>query len=167
MQIENRTLGSIGGPDFTDGQFHNLGLPVLAGEAVDTGRAGGLRSLRSDSFNAAGRYSDQRHGQAAKRLSFLPPPETVLGAFKTPTLRNVARTAPYGHDGRFATLTRVLQFYAQGKAASHGHLVGKREDTLMLIPHFTANEIADLVAFLRTLNSAPLPKALISAPAQP
>lgn len=155
------------GPDFTDGQFHNLGLSVLADEAVDTGRAGGLQSLKVNPFNAAGRYSDKRQGQAAKRLSFLPPAETMLGAFKTPTLRNVARTAPYAHDGRFTALTQVMQFYAEGKAASHSRLVGKREGTLMLVPHFTVSEISDLVAFLRTLNSAPLPEALTAAPAHP
>lgn len=140
---------------------------MLAGEAVDTDRAGGIRSLKANPFNAAGRYSDQRHGQAAKRLNFLPPAKSMLGAFKTPTLRNVVRTAPYAHDGRFTKLTQVMQFYAKGKAASHGHLVGKREGTLMLVPHFTASEISDLVAFLRTLNSAPLSKALITASAHP
>ena len=91
----------------------------------------------------------------------------MLGAFKTPSLRNVARTAPYLHDGRFATLRQVVQFYADGRKASHGRLVGEREGTLDLIPHFTPREVADLVAFLKTLNSAPLPPALTERPAHP
>jgi cytochrome c peroxidase len=155
------------GPDFTDGQFHNVGLPVLAGMQADPGRAEGIRALKANPFNAAGRYSDQPHGPAAKRLAFLPAPKDMLGAFKTPSLRNVARTAPYLHDGRFATLRQVVQFYADGKKAGRGKLIGEREGTLDLIPHFTPAEVGDLVAFLKTLNSAALPPALTRRPAAP
>jgi cytochrome c peroxidase len=155
------------GPNFTDGQFHNVGLPVLAGIAPDPGREQGIRELKANPFNAAGRYSDQPRGLNAKRLEFLPAPDAMRGAFKTPTLRNVARTAPYLHDGRFATLQQVVQFYADGKAASHGNLVGEREGTLDLIPHFTPAEVTDLVAFLKALDSAPLLPALTRQPAQP
>ncbi len=91
----------------------------------------------------------------------------MRGAFKTPTLRDVALTGPYLHDGRFAKLEQVVEFYAEGKAASEGHLVGTREETLDLIPHFTAIQINDLIAFLKTLNSPPLPKALRHKPPTP
>jgi cytochrome c peroxidase len=155
------------GPNFTDGQFHNVGLPVLAGTVPDLGREQGIRELKANPFNAAGRYSDQPRGPNAKRLEFLPAPTAMRGAFKTPTLRNVARTAPYLHDGRFSTLQQVVQFYADGKAASRGKLVGEREGTLNLIPHFTPAEVTDLVAFLKTLDSAPPSPALTRPPAQP
>jgi cytochrome c peroxidase len=155
------------GPNFTDGQFHNVGLPVLAGTVPDLGREQGIRELKANPFNAAGRYSDQPQGPNAKRLEFLPAPTAMRGAFKTPTLRNVARTAPYLHDGRFSTLQQVVQFYADGKAASRGKLVGEREGTLNLIPHFTPAEVTDLVAFLKTLDSAPPSPALTRPPAQP
>jgi len=85
-------------------------------------------------------------------LDFLPPAATQRGAFKTPSLRNVAAIAPYMHDGRFATLGAVLDFYAKGKAASRGRLVGSREDTVNLVPRLTAAQKADLIAFLRTLS---------------
>jgi cytochrome c peroxidase len=88
----------------------------------------------------------------------------MRGAFKTPTLRNVARTAPYLHDGRFSTLQQVGQFYADGTAVSQGNLVGEREGTLDLIPHFTSAEIADLVVFLKSLDSAPLPLKVTEQP---
>ncbi len=156
-----------GGLNFTDGQFHNVGLPVLAGTAPDPGREEGVRELKANPFNAAGRYSDQPQGPSAKRLEFLPAPDAMRGAFKTPTLRNVARTAPYLHDGRFATLRQVVQFYADGKVASRGKLEGKREGTLDLIPHFTPGEVTDLVAFLKTLDTTPPPPALTRQPAQP
>jgi len=75
-----------------------------------------------------------------------------MGRFKTPTLRNVGVTAPYMHDGRFATLEEVLRFYAHGV----------RTETVTLDAHMLpwvkgevlldAVERADLEAFLRTLT---------------
>ncbi len=155
------------GPDFSDGEFHNVGLPVVDAAAPDVGREDGILQLAANPFNAAGRYSDRRDGTTAKRLAFLPAPVSMRGAFKTPTLRNVARTAPYLHDGRFNTLEQVVQLYADGKAARHGEFVGDREGTLDLIPHFTQGEVADLVAFLDTLDSAPLPSTLTRQPPSP
>lgn len=155
------------GATFSDGQFHNIGLPLMSSEAADRGRADGIKLVAADPFNAAGRFSDDPHGQGSQQLSFLPPPASELGAFKTPSLRNVAVTAPYGHDGRFATLQQVLAFYAQGAAASRGRLVGKREGTTNLIPHLTAAQESALVAFLATLTDAPLPRDLMHAPATP
>lgn len=152
------------GSDFTDGQFHNLGLPLLRGEMPDRGRADGIRLVRADEFNGTGRFSDDPHGQAHDRLAFLPAPQSQLGAFKTPSLRNVARIAPYMHDGRFASLKDVMKFYAEGASASKGRLVGKREPTVNLIPHLSARQQSDLIAFLRTLSDAPLPASLLHAP---
>ncbi|MGC2411516.1 MAG: cytochrome c peroxidase [Stellaceae bacterium] len=155
------------GPSLSDGEFHNLGLPLLPGEAPDHGRAAGIPLLRADIFNGAGPFSDDPSGTAARRLQFLPPPRSQLGAFKTPSLRNIALTAPYMHDGRFATLAQVLEFYAQGKPASHGRLVGTREVTLTLVPHLTTAQSADLVAFLLALTGAPPPPALTEPPPEP
>jgi cytochrome c peroxidase len=156
------------GPAFSDGQFHNLGLPLLPGQAADPGRAEGIRRLHSDPFNGVGHFSDASGTRDAKnRLSFLPDPASQLGAFKTPTLRNVALTAPYMHDGRFTTLEEVLDFYGQEELANRDHLVGVRERTVDLVPHLTGSQRADLVEFLRTLTSPPLPSALTHAPAHP
>jgi cytochrome c peroxidase len=74
------------------------------------------------------------------------------GAFKTPTLRNIAETAPYMHDDRFATLEDVVDFYSDGVVYS------ETLDTLMPIVSggggfgFSASEKQDLVAFLRALS---------------
>jgi cytochrome c peroxidase len=156
------------GPAFTDGQFHNLGLPLLPGHAADPGRAEGIRRLHSDPFNGVGHFSDASGTSDTKnRLSFLPDPASQLGAFKTPTLRNVALTAPYMHDGRFTTLKKVLDFYGQDKLTNRDHLVGVRERTVDLVPHLTGSQQADLMEFLRTLTSPPLPSALTHAPAHP
>jgi cytochrome c peroxidase len=69
-----------------------------------------------------------------------------LGAFKTPTLREISRTAPYMHDGRFRTLEEVVNFYNKGGVKN------PHQDPLILPLELTDQEKKDLVAFLRTLN---------------
>jgi cytochrome c peroxidase len=69
-----------------------------------------------------------------------------LGAFKTPTLREIARSAPYMHDGRFKTLEEVVNFYNKGGVKN------PHQDPLILPLELTDQEKSDLVAFLRTLN---------------
>jgi cytochrome c peroxidase len=68
------------------------------------------------------------------------------GDFKTPTLREVARTAPYMHDGSFATLEAVVEFYDRGGAANANLDVEVRP------LHLTADEKRVLVAFLESLS---------------
>ena len=78
----------------------------------------------------------------------------MLGAFKTPSLRNVAITAPYMHDGRFDTLEQVVDFYSKKDEIGNKQiLLGEREATMDLIPKLSEQEIGDLVSFLKTLNS--------------
>lgn len=155
------------GPALSDGEFHNLGLPLLPDAEPDPGRAAGMILLGADIFNAAGPFSDGSTEIAKRRLENLPPPQSQLGAFKTPSLRNVALTAPYMHDGRFATLPDVLEFYAQGKAPSHGRFVGTRDANLTLVPPLIPDQRADLVAFLTALTGAPPPPALTAPPHEP
>jgi len=69
-----------------------------------------------------------------------------IGAFKTPTLREIARTAPYMHDGRFKTLEEVVKFYNQG-GIKNPHL-----DNTLLPLELTEPEQQDLVALLKSLN---------------
>jgi cytochrome c peroxidase len=69
-----------------------------------------------------------------------------LGRFKSPSLRNVERTAPYMHDGRFDTLDKVIDHYSKG-AQLHPNL-----DPRIHRLNFTASEKAALIAFLKTLT---------------
>lgn len=78
-------------------------------------------------------------------------------AFRTPTLRDIARTAPYMHDGSLATLEEVVEFYDRGG----GNVVGKSEQLMPL--GLTAEEKAQLVEFLRALNSNNYPSAVAHA----
>jgi cytochrome c peroxidase len=81
-----------------------------------------------------------------------------MGAFRAPTLRNVAVTAPYMHDGSIATLAEVIDFYdAGGRVIDAGPYAGdgranpfKRDEIRAL--RLSAQEKSDLVAFLESLT---------------
>ncbi|HAB06154.1 MAG TPA: cytochrome-c peroxidase, partial [Alcanivorax sp.] len=62
---------------------------------------------------------------------------------------------------RFATLEEAVRFYL---APPEGETLGEREATLDLIPDLSDRQVADLVAFLKTLDSAPLPEAVTTPP---
>jgi cytochrome c peroxidase len=102
---------------FTDGEFHNIGEGV-----GDDGN-----------FKDVGRYH-------------LTKVESDQGAFKTPTLRNIANTAPYMHDGRLKTLKQVVDFYAGG-GNSNPYL-----DKEIRMIQLSGQERADLVEFLKSLT---------------
>jgi cytochrome c peroxidase len=72
------------GPNFTDNQFHNLGVPQVGPQKEDLGRY------------------------------YVTKAEKDKGAFKTPTLRSIIETAPYMHDGAFKTLDEVVAFLNSG-----------------------------------------------------
>lgn len=75
--------------------------------------------------------------------------ERDLGAFRTPSLRDVARTGPYMHDGSIRTLAAVVAFYDRG---------GRRNpyiDDLLMPLRLTSAEQRDLVAFLEALTGQP------------
>ena len=148
------------GPLFTDKGFHNVGLPRTPGQTgVDVGRSLGAQSVKADDFRCGSVYSDTQNCQ---ELRFLNPRfDDFLGAFKTPTLRNVAKTAPYMHTGQFATLDEVLTFY---RTLPNTAQVGHRELVLTLLDPEVKQ--ADLLAFLQTLIG-PLPDAEWLHPPQP
>lgn len=84
------------GPLLSDDAFHALG------NTTERGRAEALELLARSPFTAAGAYWD---GEPRA----LPQPAAAdEGAFRTPSLRNVSRTAPYGHDGALATLEAAV-----------------------------------------------------------
>ena len=147
-----RCFACHSGPLLSDGEFHNVGLPPHPSIPADPGRAAAIAQVLDDPFNAAGLYSDDPDGARAQRLGSLAPnAELVLGAMRTPSLRNVAATQPYGHDGRFSTLVELLRF----KLSLYGRPeLGTRDPALSPIVHDEA-ELNALVAFLETLTSPP------------
>ncbi|MGB1250565.1 MAG: parallel beta-helix domain-containing protein [Candidatus Promineifilaceae bacterium] len=73
----------------------------------------------------------------------------IAGSFKVPTLRNIALTAPYMHDGSFETLEEVVQFYADGGGRQHGK---ENIDPFVAGFEMSKQEQIDLVAFLHGLT---------------
>lgn len=141
------------GPLFSDFEFHNLAIPSAT---YDIGRTLGVLRVLSDPMNAMGAYSDDDDGARAARLTFLASTPEQDGQMKTPSLRNVALTAPYMHDGSLATLDDVVRFYSELPGVA---VVGHREDSLIPLA-LDDEEIGDLVAFLRSLTDAEAIEAL-------
>lgn len=147
------------GPNFSDGEFHNIGLARNPDLPRDSGRYEGIRRLKQERFNGVGEFSDDQGEQANIKLRYLVVKTNNLAEFKTPSLRNVAESAPYMHDGRFATLREVLKHYSELPGEPP---LGHREETLLPLDLSDA-EMDDLEAFLHTLTGAPLDESLTLA----
>lgn len=146
------------GPTFSDGEFHDIGLgPARTG---DPGRLEGIDRLRLGEFGAGSRWSDATNGPRAQNARFLARAPHAQGQFKTPTLRNVALTAPYMHDGRLASLAEVLAHYSSlpGRGTP-----GPHQETVLTPLALTPAETADLTAFLESLTDAAIDPELMRA----
>ena len=152
------------GPLFTNNSFHNVGTPdpatikpkylppilhVLKDKpALDEGRYKGIRQVLQSEFNCLNEYSDAKEDDCAE-LKFASTKHTAtLGAFKVPSLRNVAETAPYMHSGQFSTLAEVLEHYNSAPRAHIGH-------NELLPLNLQQRELEQIEAFLHSLSSPP------------
>ena len=146
---------------FTDNRFHNIGVginavqndvPVLAGEFLKA-----KATLAEVDKQVLGDKRTSELGRFAISRSF-----EGLGAFKTSTLRNVAVTSPYMHDGSIKTLREVVVHYNNGGVTKEGDPVNDFLSSGIRKLGLTDPEIDDLVAFLEALTSpeyAGLPSA--------
>ncbi|MFO0960052.1 MAG: cytochrome c peroxidase [Isosphaeraceae bacterium] len=125
------------GFNFTDDKFHNLGV--------------GWDEKRK-TFADLGRWTIETVGHKAN---------ASLGAFRTPTLRDIAKTAPYMHDGSEATLAAVVDYYDKGGNAN------PYLDKDMKKLNLTSQEKLDLVAFMNALTGAVRPVELPKLPPGP
>lgn len=137
------------GPLFTNNEFHNTGVISFSGEVPDKGRVVGIKQLRTNEFNCLGQYSDDANQQCAE-LIFVRTGVELIGAFRTPSLRNLEHTAPFMHKGQSATIAAVLRHYNEAPDAMIGH---NEAQPLGL----SARELRQLEAFLKTL-AAPVAK---------
>ena len=137
------------GPNFSDGEFHNLGLPpVDGGRPRDPGRYEGIRLAQASTWRGSGSWSDAPDHPAARTVDrLLRSPET-WGQFKTPSLRNVALSPPYMHQGHFADLEAVVEFYS----TLEGRIAGHHEDPILVPLQLGDAQINDLIAFLESLT---------------
>ncbi len=136
------------GPLFTNGTFHNIGLPLPEGSRFDQGRSLGTLQAAADAFNCLGEFSDAGE-EACVELRFIKlEGEELVGAFKVPGLRSVAETAPYMHNGIFPDLEAVMRHYNHAPPAFPGH-----SDLVPLA--FTEGQSEAVIAFLLTLSAPP------------
>ena len=136
------------GANFTNGEFDDVGVPYFAEPGrVDSGRHGGIATLRDNPFNLLGPYND---GADATHTRHVETQHRNWGEFRVPSLRNVARTAPYMHNGSRATLADVVRHYSE---VDSERLHGDDGARIIRALRLTAEERADLVAFLETLSS--------------
>ena len=131
------------GPLLTNNEFHNTGLLSFPGEVPDKGRVVGVREVLEEPFNCRSDFSDDPSGHCTE-LDFALTGETLIGTFRTPSLRNLENTGPYGHKGQLETLADVLAHYNEAPDAMIGHNEAK---PLAL----SRRELGQLEAFLETL----------------
>jgi len=146
---------------FTDNDFHNTGV-VQASMPYDDGRYGDVGRLFNP-FNGASMFSDAPD-VGAEKLAGIVQTESMKGQFRTKSLRHVAKTAPYFHDGSMPTLEAVVRFYNEGGGTTGFPGV---KDSLMVPLNLTDREILDLVAFLKALTGDPVPDTLTINTAAP
>ena len=134
-------------PLLSDDEFHNLGVPP--GLEPDSGRATGLPRLQQSLFRGTGPYAD---GPPLVRAEDYRVGQALIGSFRTPTLRELKTTAPYGHNGSIDTLEAWLDHYVQVTEAPQTVALGTLDPVLGTV-QITLQERADLVAFLLSLSS--------------
>lgn len=150
------------GPTFSDGEFHDIGIPPLGGgRPADPGRFEGLGALLAEPFNSASAHSDDRSGPRASALAHLARGPQTWGEFKTPTLRNVALSPPYMHQGQKADLDAVLHYYStlEGLVPS-----GHHQQSVLTPLMFEPAELDALRAFLESLTDTGVDASWLSPP---
>ncbi|MEO8484509.1 MAG: cytochrome c peroxidase [Acidobacteriota bacterium] len=134
------------GPVFTNNEFHNTGVPSRPGQPLDDGRVTGAAAVLRDEFNCRSQWSDA-NGRCVELDFMVSGDHALQRAYKVPSLRNVARRAPYMHAGQFATLAEVLDHYNRAPIAPMGH---SELQPLRL----ESSELGQLEAFLQTLTGS-------------
>ncbi|MEP7294712.1 MAG: cytochrome c peroxidase [Burkholderiales bacterium] len=142
------------GPLLTDQHFHNTGVPPRESAQPDRGRSLATAKVQRDEFNCLGAFSDASP-QSCQELRFIVTDAPALdGAFKTPSLRNVAARAPYMHAGQFPSIEEVIAHYVKSPAAAVGHseLAHEGRGHAERKPiRLSESEMRDVAAFLGTL----------------
>jgi cytochrome c peroxidase len=128
------------GPLFSDEGFHKLTSKPASGRAQDPGREAGVAFLRNWEFTSNGRFADPTKDAGAPMGAPIEVASNQREAFRTPSLRNVALTPPYGHDGSFATLDQAID--------AHAEILPRH----MMV---AAQDKGDIVEFLRSLSGRP------------
>ena len=133
---------------YAAGDRRALSSTAQRGLDLFTGKANCWQCHAGSSFTDEGTHNTGVGRGDAGRFEFTRHPDD-RGRFKTPSLRNVAATAPYMHDGSFATLDAVVDFYDRGGGPN------PRLDRLIRPLRLSSEERRSLVAFLSSLTGRP------------
>lgn len=135
---------------FSDDAFHNVnvGFQRLQPAHIDAARS--VRPASLTALDHAVLTDIQRSELGRFAVSGY---EDDIGAFRTPGLRNVARTAPYMHDGSLLTLAQVVHFFNNGGKSNLEEASNPWLSPLIQPLHLSSDEEADIVAFLQSLTS--------------
>jgi cytochrome c peroxidase len=142
-------VGCHSGPSFSDGLFHDIGLP-----SPDRGRALGAPALLSDPYNGAGVYSDD---PAVGCLKLVPvtSEKAQEGAFRTASLRGVGQRTFFGHAAHQETLRGfIMDVYRRRSRRDRAPTVGVLDAKLDVV-NVDRDDVDELVAFLHTLDCPP------------
>lgn len=141
------------GPNFTNQEFADNALSnFIDGTKVDGGRFTGLQKYQTEPFKRSGLYSDQVPENDIWFYAELTPRN--WGEFRVPSLRNVANTAPYMHNGSLKTLKDVVDHYSNIDL-ERLHTDG---ENILKPLKLSDLETQDLIAFLETLSGNPTSK---------
>ncbi|HEY5974622.1 MAG TPA: cytochrome c peroxidase [Geobacteraceae bacterium] len=139
---------------FIDNKFHNVGVGFKRIGGKFMAAANAFRKAKQEGKNVdESVLTSAETSELGRFVVTLRPAD--IGAFKTPTLRNVAITGPYMHDGSIATLAEVVELYDKGGEANPLLDSGIRQLNL------TPQEKADLVEFMKALTSPQFATATI------
>lgn len=133
---------------FTDNKFHNLGIGIVKYESDLQNIVSKYKEFKDSGEDIDHKLLSDREVSELGRYAITLEISDV-GAFKTPTLRNIAKTAPYMHDGSLKTLEEVVEHYNKG-GNKNPFLSGSIREL-----NLTANEKKDLTAFLKRALTSP------------
>ena len=137
------------GPAFTNGEFHDAGVPYFITETrVDEGRFGGMKTLKNSPYTLAGEFSDDPEKSGAWAVNQVRFQHSDFGTFRVPGLRGAARSAPYMHNGSLSDFDAVVEHY---NAINMERLHVDGEAILQPLG-LTEREKEDLVTFLKSLS---------------
>jgi cytochrome c peroxidase len=144
------------GPMFTNGEFADIGVSQFVnredGErVVDKGRYAGIARLKASPFNLLGRFNDAPTARRASATRHIRLQHRSWGEFRVPSLRDVAGTAPYMHNGSLADLKSVVLHYSE-LDEERLHVHGER---ILKALRLSQQQVDDLVAFLHSLSGQP------------
>ena len=137
------------GPAFTNGEFHDAGVPYFITETrVDEGRFGGLKAIKQNPYTLAGDYSDDPERTGAWAVNQVRFQHSDFGTFRVPGLRGATKTAPYMHNGSLKDLAAVVDHY-DAINMERLHVDG---EAILQPLGLDAQEKLDLIAFLESLS---------------